>query len=172
MDNNVKKIVELTKDNRRIGFITLFEDDSVGVCLKDKCYVTKPGQKEIFYIAQAWYTSLFPGLKVVKDEELRVEEGEEPSEIILLTDEKCPSCIAVKEFLREEIESGKIKVVDMESEEGKELCDMLNVNEAPIIIVKYYSDEGEIFHRCKISTEGDDLKITCDEEGFVKKKVE
>ncbi len=171
---NVKKAVELVKDDKKLGVITLFDDDSVGVCFEDKCYVTKPKQKEVFYIAQAWYSNLVPNLKIIDVDEKATLDTEVGSvdEIILLSSEGCPGCITLEELLSEEIQQKKIKKVDIKSKEGKELSSMLNIKETPTVVAIQNTEEGKTYRICKAEIEGDDLKIECEDGGYILKKNE
>ena len=80
--------------------------------------------------------------------------------LLLLTDKRCLGCATVKEMLREQLESGAAVEIDVESEEGKELCERFGIEEVPAVIL----DTGEELRRCEIRTEGDDLVIECEEE--------
>ena len=61
-----KKAVEIEKDGKPIGVITLWEDNRTTVCISDKvvggCF-TSIGDK-MFYIAQAWATTLSDKVKI------------------------------------------------------------------------------------------------------------
>ena len=81
--------------------------------------------------------------------------------LLLLTDKRCLGCEAVKEMLKEELESGAAVEIDVESEEGKELCERFGIEEVPTIIL----DTGKELRKCEIRTEGDDLVIECEEGG-------
>ena len=64
--DDVKEAVGLYKDGKLVGIIALHNDDAVTVCFKRRCYTTDKNQKEIYYIAQAWYSSLIPSLQIRK----------------------------------------------------------------------------------------------------------
>ena len=85
-----------------------------------------------------------------------LEEGR----LLLLTDKRCLGCEAVKEMLKEELESGAAVEIDVESEEGKELCEKFGIEEVPAVIL----DTGKELRKCEIRTEGDDLVIECEGE--------
>jgi len=78
--------------------------------------------------------------------------------LLLLTDKGCLGCATVKEMLREQLESGAAVEIDVESEEGKELCERFGIEEVPAVIL----DTGEELRKCEIRTEGDDLVIECE----------
>lgn len=71
---NIKKaaIIETPQGNQR-GIMALWEDGHVTVCIGDKegrgeCYTTSKEEGEkIFYIAQAWVTSLGHRVRPVED---------------------------------------------------------------------------------------------------------
>ena len=85
-----------------------------------------------------------------------LEEGR----LLLLTDKRCLGCEAVKEMLKEELERGAAVEIDIESEEGKELCEKFGIEEVPAVIL----DTGKELRKCEIRTEGDDLVIECEGE--------
>jgi len=72
---DVKEAVGLYKDDKLLGIIALHDDDAVSVCFRGRCYTTDKNQKEIYYIAQAWYSHLIPSLQIRKL--LRMGRGEE-----------------------------------------------------------------------------------------------
>ena len=63
---DVKEAVGLYKDDKLLGIIALHDDDAVSVCFRGRCYTTDKNQKEIYYIAQAWYSHLIPSLQIRK----------------------------------------------------------------------------------------------------------
>lgn len=73
-DNDVKEAVGLYKDDKLLGIIALHKDDAVSVCFGKKCYTTDKNQKEIYYVAQAWYSHLIPALQIRKLLEMEREE--------------------------------------------------------------------------------------------------
>jgi len=64
--DDVKEAVGLYKDDKLLGIIALHKDDAVSVCFRGRCYTTDKNQKEIYYIAQAWYSHLIPSLQIRK----------------------------------------------------------------------------------------------------------
>jgi len=56
------------------------------------------------------------------------------NEFVLLTSKECPHCGEAKELLKDKINSGKVKVLDYESEEGSKLVSKYGINEVPTII--------------------------------------
>ena len=64
--DDVKEAVGLYKDGKLVGIIALHNDDAVTVCFRKRCYTTDKNQKEIYYIAQAWYSGLIPSLQIRK----------------------------------------------------------------------------------------------------------
>jgi len=74
MFDDVKEAVGLYKGDKLLGIIALHEDDAVSVCFRGRCYTTDKNQKEIYYIAQAWYSHLIPSLQIRKLLEMGGEE--------------------------------------------------------------------------------------------------
>jgi len=64
--DDVKEAVGLYKDGKLVGIIALHNDGAVSICFRRRCYTTDKNQKEIYYIAQAWYLSLIPSLQIRK----------------------------------------------------------------------------------------------------------
>ena len=64
--DDVKEAVGLYKDGKLVGIIALHNDDAVSICFRRRCYTTDKNQKEIYYIALAWYSSLMPSLQIRK----------------------------------------------------------------------------------------------------------
>ena len=85
----------------------------------------------------------------------------EGGRLLLLVDKRCLGCESVKEMLKEELESGAAVEIDVESEEGKELCEKFGIEEVPAVIL----DTGKELRKCEIRTEGDDLVIECEGRG-------
>jgi glutaredoxin len=80
----------------------------------------------------------------------------------LFVSSNCPGCQAAKDALKEEISSGEVEVVDTDREEGKKLADKLKIYVLPAVVVEY--DDGT-YSKCKMSGEGDDLIIECEDNG-------
>lgn len=58
-------------------------------------------------------------------------------EFTMLTSEQCPHCAAAKKGLKEKIESGRIKVVDVYKDKGAmDLANKHNVTGVPSIVIK------------------------------------
>jgi len=75
MFDDVKEAVGLYKDDKLLGIIALHEDDAVSVCFGKRCYTTDKNQKEIYYIAQAWYSHLIPSLQIRRLLEMSGKKG-------------------------------------------------------------------------------------------------
>jgi len=69
---NVKKAVKVLNGEEEIGMIALWEDGKTTVCIAKKegndirggCYTAADGGEKLFYIAQAWATSLSDKIKL------------------------------------------------------------------------------------------------------------
>jgi len=60
----MKEAVELRAEGKRLGAVTRFKDDRVGVLFKGNCYVTSTSQPTVYWLAQSWYDSLIPDLEI------------------------------------------------------------------------------------------------------------
>jgi len=77
----------------------------------------------------------------------------EPEEMILLTGPMCSACDEVKELLKEELESGVIKELDVKEEEGDRLANLLNIDSIPALVTRH----GNRYTVSYAKYEGDDL---------------
>lgn len=62
--------------------------------------------------------------------------SEMTKEKLLLTMKGCGGCAQVKEMLKDDLKSGKIRELTAESAEGKKVADMLKLEEVPECIEK------------------------------------
>ncbi|MFA5235196.1 MAG: hypothetical protein WC390_12425 [Sulfurimonas sp.] len=78
-------------------------------------------------------------------------------EFIIVGQEFCPNCAAIKELYKEEIESGEIKYYDIESEEGKIFEDLLGIEEIPYIVFHELSKDD--YRKCELVEVGDNYEL-------------
>ena len=65
---------------------------------------------------------------------------------ILITQEKCGGCKAVKRALADELTSGSIREVPIESEEGEKIADELELDMVPECVIE---DNGK-YSKCNL----------------------
>jgi len=144
---DIEEAVELSRDDKPVALIAKFKTEHVAVCTQidkeKKCYVTSRPQPAIYYHAQAFYTGIDPKLRVRKihgekstvEEDAKIESGsEEPRpDIAIIVGDMCPPCHKLKNMLEKEIEEGKVRLVDEESEEAARL--MKDVKTVPLAYV-------------------------------------
>ena len=94
----------------------------------------------------------------------------ELNQLTLLVQDGCEHCEAVKEYMREEIESGAIKLCNIATQECRELADSLKIDDIPTAVITTSSGKQQ----CELQTEGDDFVIACpmDEQPKTQKKEE
>jgi len=83
--------------------------------------------------------------------------------IKLLTDDS-EECKEVEEALKEELESGTIERVPINSEEGKRLKEMARVGSDEVPVPLAVTDDFKEIVKCALKAEGEDLIIECDVE--------
>jgi len=79
--------------------------------------------------------------------ERRIEEklkNGKKEEVVLLTEQNCPSCKVVKNFVSSAIESGNVRVIDINTEEGEEIADALNIKTVPTSAIKQDNNYKEL----------------------------
>lgn len=79
------------------------------------------------------------------------ENGPQERKIYLLDDEDCPPCEELKEALKEEIESGKVEVLQLSSDEALELLQKAGApDDVPLPSAVVEDEKGvricEIYH--------------------------
>lgn len=77
---------------------------------------------------------------------------------IMITQDDCGYCETAKEKLKNEINTGQIEIVPIESKRGKELVKKYNVGLTPTILSK--KDDNQ-FQKCYISKDGN--KMLCED---------
>lgn len=87
------------------------------------------------------------------------EMSEMNGKLLLFTSNHCPSCIAIKELIKEEIEDGTIREINIETENGMKEADKYKILSVPTAI--FVKPDGS-FKECEIKTEGDDILIECE----------
>lgn len=93
------------------------------------------------------------------------DSGEEvEAELILLYHPECPSCKEVLEGLKEAIDAGAIRKVNIMSVEGKNIAFKLDNFAVPQLVAKV---NGQ-YKPCMVDVDGEDLIIDCEAE--IKKK--
>jgi glutaredoxin len=70
-------------------------------------------------------------------------------EKILLTFSECPPCKAVKRELRDRIESGEVREVEVDSEEGMNIINKLGIYSTPSCVIK--RDDGKL-EKCDLDS--------------------
>lgn len=97
----------------------------------------------------------------VRDELIRrVEErlSKQPrGEFVIIGQEFCPNCAAIKDLYKDEIESGEMKYYDIESEMGKVFEELLGIEEIPYIV--FHSLKDDDFHKCELVEVGDNYEL-------------
>lgn len=97
----------------------------------------------------------------VRDELIRrVEErlSKQPiGEFVIIGQEFCPNCAAIKDLYKDEIESGEMKYYDIESEMGKVFEELLGIEEIPYIVFHNLKDDD--FHKCELVEVGDNYEL-------------
>jgi hypothetical protein len=80
---------------------------------------------------------------------------------IILGEEFCPNCALMKEMYAEEMLRGEVIYVSSDSDQGKKISNMFEINEVPAIIFYntdtgkhvlcdfYYDDDGNIIFECE-----------------------
>ena len=99
-------------------------------------------------------------IKVMEDLTRRVEKkiSKQPSgNFIIVGQEFCPNCAAIKELYKDEIESGEMKYYDIESEMGKMFEELLGIEEIPYIVFHNLKDDD--FHKCELVEVGDGYEL-------------
>jgi len=56
------------------------------------------------------------------------------NKFVIIVGEECPHCGEAKRLLEDKINSGRVKVLDYDSEEGSKLVSKYGINEVPTII--------------------------------------
>ena len=170
--DDVKEAVGLYKDDKLLGIIALHKDDAVSVCFRKRCYTTDKNQKEIYYIAQAWYSHLIPSLQIRKlyerdnmermaEEEaerirlrLKIEEEVRKREEVLkklkkLCNKEGKAFILFTQHGCPGCEEVKKELEDyielnIDNPENREMFEALRLKEVPALFLHY---KGKI-HRC------------------------
>ena len=106
---DVKEAVGLYKDDKLLGIIALHDDDAVSVCFRGRCYTTDKNQKEIYYIAQAWYSHLIPSLQIRKLLEMEREKGHQKNFIERMR-ERIRLIYKVRVLIEEKRDGGERKI--------------------------------------------------------------
>lgn len=57
-------------------------------------------------------------------------------ELLVLTSESCPGCSEFKEVFKSELESGRMKEVRVETDEGRRIVELLGIREVPSLVKK------------------------------------
>lgn len=78
-------------------------------------------------------------------------------DIIILTQEECVHCASAKNLLKEHIASGKIRTLDINSQEGWSYVEKHDVKGTPTVIVK--NKLTSVSESCKLASDGS--KIMC-----------
>lgn len=72
------------------------------------------------------------------------------SEKYLVGEESCPGCKMAKAYLKEELEKGEFKFVEIDSELGQEIDSIFNFREIPQCV---YRDGNGNFKKCDLEAE-------------------
>lgn len=99
-------------------------------------------------------------IKVREELKRRVEErlSNNPNgEFIILGQEFCPNCAAIRELYQEEIESGEIKYYDIESEEGKSFEGLMGIEEVPYVV--FHDLDKDDYRKCELVEVGDGYEL-------------
>ena len=165
---DVKEAVGLYKDDKLLGIIALHDDDAVSVCFRGRCYTTDKNQKEIYYIAQAWYSHLIPSLqirKLYKRDNREKKMREEAEQIRLRIEEEVRRRTEAFKKLKnlcnkerkpfilftqhgclgcEEVKSELENYIELniENPENREIFEALRLKEVPSLFLYY---EGKIY---------------------------
>lgn len=71
----------------------------------------------------------------------------------MITQKDCPVCEKAKKVLKDQIQSGEIIEMPIETEEGLEMADKNKVRATPTIINK----KGEFMQKCYIAKDGKEM---------------
>ena len=86
-------------------------------------------------------------------------EEDKKYKVKIVVQDGCPPCEFIKRALKEEVEQGKIELVKVDSKEGKELIEKLDINATPTPVV--IDEESGEMQKCDLKFEKDDLVIHC-----------
>jgi len=90
--------------------------------------------------------------------EAKENVGEEESKLFLVSTENCPGCKEAKEYFKDDIEKGKIRVVTIDDDKGWDIIKKLRVMSVPMLVVE--KPNGKY---CKITPDGEE-ECPIDEE--------
>jgi len=109
-------------------------------CSSGVCYVTRELEKsDEKKQSDVGEVEEFEGEEEFPDVERSFEEPfdiDEAVKMYLLTFKDCPGCEEAKEHFKEEIESGEISIIDIDSDKGVEIINALNINGVPKIVIE------------------------------------
>lgn len=86
-------------------------------------------------------------------------EDDKRFKVKIVVQDGCPPCEMIKQVLKEEVEQGKVELVQADSPEGEELSEKLGINATPTPVV--IDEESGEMHKCELRFERDDLVIHC-----------
>lgn len=78
----------------------------------------------------------------------------------LLVRDDCGGCEDLQEALKEHIQNGAIKVVNVKTDEGRVAAETLKVAEVPFM---YFEDNYGIYHRCTVKPREGFVDVECGE---------
>lgn len=98
-----------------------------------------------------------------KKADQQVIEKEEYKLAIVIS-KNCPHCLMIKEIFDEHIKKGTISLVEINSEEGERLREILEVHSVPQVVA--IRGEFEDVIPCDFEDEGEEVVIKCGDKEF------
>lgn len=97
-------------------------------------------------------------------DEIASKLNSEKYRLAILISKSCPYCRMIKEALKDYIDDTKMALIDVDSEDGKRVCDKVEINSVPQIIA--IKGDMEDIVLCDMKDEGEDLVVKCGELTF------